>query len=205
MTRNRYTFNLLYRRSKSPTRNRSFNFSRYIGPCADMLSSLFPLSTTRASSDALPRPLSASPHVFSLFFICFLSSCTRHIHYWTFISSWFSPIPFHTFSSTLFHLIPVCTFVTFFNTAYQLSMSISALMCSLRVTAIHASRVFIATGYIPTHALNIELRVVVEHPIIFLAAVTRTVSGCFKNPAFSFHTPACSSFGTITFIKIHIS
>ena len=62
-----------------------------------------------------------------------------------------------------------------------------------------------SSGYIPTSSLNTVLLVVLEHPSIFLAAVICTVFQLFSNFAFPSHTsPAYSSFGTITFIKIHI-
>ena len=51
--------------------------------------------------------------------------------------------------------------------------------------------------------LLILLLVVLEHPSTFLAAVICTSSSCFTNLVFSSHTPTCSSFGTITFIRIH--
>ena len=64
---------------------------------------------------------------------------------------------------------------------------------------------FVLSGYTPSSALNTVLLVILEHLVIFVAAVICTVSACFTNFAFPSHTsPAYSSFGTITFIRIHL-
>ena len=64
---------------------------------------------------------------------------------------------------------------------------------------------FVSSGYTPSSALITVSLVVLEHPSIFLAHVTRAVSSCFTNFAFPSHTPpAYSSFGTVTVIEIHI-
>ena len=68
------------------------------------------------------------------------------------------------------------------------------------------SRLYLfASGHISSSALDIVLLVVLEHPSTLLAAVFGTVSSCFTNFVFPSHTsPAYSSFGTITLIRIHL-
>ena len=124
------------------------------------------------------------------------------------ISSWFPPTSVHTFSTTLSHLIPARPCVTFSHTA--LSAMAGTLFFGMFLTFYchfnFLTSLFVLSGYIPSSALDIVLLVVLEHPSTFLDSVICTDFQLFYQlRAFPSHvSPAYSSFGTITLIRIHI-
>ena len=104
---------LLSGRSRSPTRNRSFAFSRSALGCADTFPYQHIPSTRRVSLSASPL----SPYFLALAFPFLLRtlSFTSVLYPPNFsidsTSSWSPPKSFHIFSTTLSHLIPVRPFV----------------------------------------------------------------------------------------------
>ena len=110
-------------------------------------------------------------------------------------SSWSSPISFHIFSTTLSHHIPGRPFAIFSHTALSTMAGniFSGIFFTLYYHCSFPASLFVLSGYNPSSALDTVIPVVLEHPSIFLAAVVCTVSNCFTNFTFPFHTsPAYS-------------
>ena len=210
---------LLSGRSRSPTRNRSFSVLRCSLGGANTFSFQILLLTSRKYLSVPPLspcflalafplfkylrvpPLSPSflALAFPLFlYVLLLLSCTPQISLWT--VSLLPPTSFHTFSTTLSHLIPARHFVTFSHTAVKAGNLFFGIFFTLYC---HIN--FVTSLFVFKWVHSQFLLVVLEHPSTFLAAAICTVSSCFTNCAFPSHTsPAYSSFGTITFIRIHL-
>ena len=92
--------------------------------------------------------------------------------------------------------------------AYQIWLETSFGMLLTYITISTFSRLYLfKVGTFPVLLLILYevLLVVLEHPITFLAAAVCTASSCVINLASPSHaSPACSSFGTITFIRTQI-
>ena len=122
------------------------------------------------------------------------------------VFSLLAPTSFHTSSTTLSHLLPARPVVTFSHT--PLSAMVGNLFFST-FRALYCNFNFydmsVLSGCIRSSPLHTLLLVVLEHPSTFSAAVICSVSSWFANCAFPPHTsPAYYSFGTITFIIVHI-
>ena len=180
---------------------------------ANTFSFLFLLLTSRKylkCSSSFTLFLSAGLSL--IYILCFTSVCLvppkliyEQLLYLFLVSSYILPsfldyaIP--PYSSSLF-----CYFLSYIQPC-QLWLATSFLAYSLLYIAIFPfSRLYLfLRGYIPIPALSTVLLVVLEHPGTFLAAVVCTVSSCLTNFAFPSHSsPAYSSFGTITLIRIHL-
>ena len=103
---------------------------------------------------------------------------------------------------------PFCCFLPYRPISYSLQpllWHVLALYCHFNfLTYLVVLSRYLLSCVLSTCTWKYILLVVLGHPNTCLVAVVCTVSSCSTNFAFSSHTSACSSFGTITFIRIHI-